>query len=1106
MWPAGAQRALTVFAAVALLVSLSILLVFPEIAQASPDGQRRGPIFIEGNGGFTRENGIVGGAGTPGDPYIIEGWEIEAISSAGILIRDTYAHFVIQSVHINSTVRSFGGPNGIHLLNVTNGRVSSSNLSGLGTNGVAVSSSSAITISNNSVSSNLNAGIAIETSTRITITGNMAFENYAGISVTGSSSFVSITSNDLSENFFGVQLRGKASAGAATRLRDVTVSANNVSLNSRGIDLRHVHDSVIQENNFTNSGVSLSGSTNVVIEQNVVVENKAGIVISGSATISVGHNRVSNIVLSSSTGVAVYGNGLSSGGLTIAGLTLPHFNSHTVSPNNLVNGLPLLYHNGCDGLVVDGVPVGQLIVTDCRSLRISNLTIVDTAVAVDVSFSEEVSVENNRIVENDGGIRIRASTGVFVASNYVWSNREFGIEILGHPWSDAMYLGPVIRGNTIVENGGGLLLSRSSEARVAENHISSNGRGGIRLHVSTGPTIAGNTLRNNEKGVFLASVTDAAIFDNRFHNNSEGGIVPWFSENLTIMGNTFTLDGLRLVVDVRFLGLDLRYYTSHQITPNNTVNGHPLRYYKDCDGLSIDGDSVGQLIITNCRDVLVTNLTIGGTSDAIQMARVSDVVISNTSLSNNGRGIGIVDSSNLTLTENAVSHNGAGVLLGGSQGVLVERNEVSSNKGQGLWLWRTNHATIVDNFLLDNGKGVELQQAIYVIIRSNDVSRNRVGLYAHGYIQDCPAGCIYTSGNVQILTNTIWRNRIGLLLVASDFRIVDNLISSNTEAGISLPLSRAVQVYHNDIVNNEVQAIDRSGIANEWDSGYPAGGNYWSDYGGIDKCSGPNQTVCPDPDGIGDTPYLIEEDVQDGYPLIEPRNVNNTAPIASFSLSHSVAVEGMVVSGDASGSWDPEDPISHLEVRWDWEDDGIWDTPWTIQKLAEHQYSGRGTYTVRLAVRDPGGLTDEATGVADALPPVILHRPPVEVSPGEDIVITAIVTDIVGVANASLHYRPDGETEYSRVAMRFTGNNTYAAEIPGQGLVGLVHYYFVAKDETGNAVRNPEVGEYVIEVGLKSAALSPASRATVVLAGVALLLLLYVLLPRLKHPRTRRPK
>ncbi|MEM3445732.1 MAG: hypothetical protein QW115_07170, partial [Thermoplasmata archaeon] len=56
------------------------------------------PIHINGNGEFTSTNGVTGGSGTENDPYIIEGWDIDANGgSYGIWIENTSVYFVIKN-------------------------------------------------------------------------------------------------------------------------------------------------------------------------------------------------------------------------------------------------------------------------------------------------------------------------------------------------------------------------------------------------------------------------------------------------------------------------------------------------------------------------------------------------------------------------------------------------------------------------------------------------------------------------------------------------------------------------------------------------------------------------------------------------------------------------------------------------------------------------------------------------------------------------------------------------------------------------------------------------------------------------------------------------
>ena len=82
------------------------------------------------------------------------------------------------------------------------------------------------------------------------------------------------------------------------------------------------------------------------------------------------------------------------------------------------------------------------------------------------------------------------------------------------------------------------------------------------------------------------------------------------------------------------------------------------------------------------------------------------------------------------------------------------------------------------------------------------------------------------------------------------------------------------------------------------------------------------------------------------------------APTASFVATTGA---GLSVTLDATASTDPETPPASLLVRWDFENDGAWDTDWTTDRVAEHTFPSTGSWTIRLGVKDATGQTDTAT-------------------------------------------------------------------------------------------------------------------------------------------------
>jgi parallel beta-helix repeat protein len=198
------------------------------------------PILIVGNAQFTSANGVTGGTGTASDPYVIEGWDINATSATGILIQNTTVRFDVRScfVHDGSAVNS-----GIVLRNCANGTLSNNNCS-TNANGIYVWSSSGVTLINNNCSSNSQLGVGIElySSDGNILSNNTCSDNGVGIGLWFSEKNT-LDNNALSGNSFGLAL---VSAG------NNSAEGNNCSANSE-------------------NGISLNSSTNDTLRDNVCV-------------------------------------------------------------------------------------------------------------------------------------------------------------------------------------------------------------------------------------------------------------------------------------------------------------------------------------------------------------------------------------------------------------------------------------------------------------------------------------------------------------------------------------------------------------------------------------------------------------------------------------------------------------------------------------------------------------------------------------------------------------------------------------------------------------------------------------------------------------------
>jgi len=334
-----------------------------------------------------------------------------------------------------------------------------------------------------------------------------------------------------------------------------------------------------------------------------------------------------------------------------------------------------------------------------------------------------------------------------------------------------------------------------------------------------------------------------------------------------LMVNVFPFRGLcETGSRVHNLDTGLTYASIQEaIRANETSNGHTILveagfYYENVVvdksvtlipegfGVIIDGGGNGTIF-----NVVADNVNITG------------FIIQNSGMETHRFGILLNRTSGCVITENIIRNAYYGIRVNYAHDNLIRYNNLH-NCTYGIWLSYSERNILFDNYAFNNYQvGFHLYPASNNVLGRNEAWNNEHGIYIYNSrgntveenrVSNNTSG-IWVSGsaNNTLRDNEAYDNVYGIRLGTCSSNSVSGNFLEGNDFGVSLRNSKDNSVFHNNFLNNAKQkSTDNS--ADIFDNGIE--GNYWSDYDGVDG----------DNDGIGDTPYIIDENKTDRYPLM----------------------------------------------------------------------------------------------------------------------------------------------------------------------------------------------------------------------------------------------
>ncbi len=480
-------------------------------------------------------------------------------------------------------------------------------------------------------------------------------------------------------------------------------------------------------------------------------------------------------------------------------------------------------------IVLDGAGFtlqGEIYTVTGDNVEIKNLKITSSATAIEI-YGSGCKILDNEIKADRKGIRIRDSNSNVISGNKIDANIEAGIAFESSSYNE-------VTGNTITSSiVSGVDLTYSDYNTFSGNHINfvsayksshntfeeNNCPQGLMIrHSSNYNTITGNSL------IDYNELTETSLM-------SSGSISIERCEGTLISSNTIVNGGGIFLIT-----------SSNNVLRNNSVSGTGI-------GFEVSGDP--QPSLSSFLNDIDDSNTMNG-KKVYYLVNKSDLTINPSTYPNIGY-LALVNCARMIVENTHL--NTQGMLLAWTIDSLITNNDISGNYGDGMTLTNASNNEITKNNINANsGTGIKLSYSTQNTISGNYITRNQQGIY------------LTSSSN-----NTITENQI-----------------ADQDTGINFYSSSNNLIYSNNFINNTNPVYDvyweTRGMPftyflpskNIWGNGYSIGGNYWSNY----TRQYPEAKEL-DSSGIWETPYTIDENNQDRYPLLNELSISPVQPSES---------------------------------------------------------------------------------------------------------------------------------------------------------------------------------------------------------------------------------